>query len=41
MWYWNAAGERFPLPEPPLEPDDCWRTKKEAANENEQNNNDE
>ncbi len=23
-WYYNAAGQRYALPERPLEPPDCW-----------------
>lgn len=23
-WYYNAAGQRFDLPERPLDPPDCW-----------------
>lgn len=26
-WYYNGAGQRYELPERPLEPPDCWRPK--------------
>lgn len=29
-WYYNGAGQRYELPERPLEPPDCWRPKSQT-----------
>lgn len=33
MWYWNAAGQRFALPERELESPDCWKEERHEREE--------
>ncbi len=40
MWYWNAAGERYPLPERPLEPDEPRRNRQPRAMRSDTNDDD-